>query len=223
MKKIFLLLLALVLVACGATPSATSAPVIENTSTPVVIVQTVIVPATEQPTLVPSPIPPTAVPTSTTAPTLPAPTDVPTQAASSVPAAANVAATVGPILVPPSFNGSSFKDIQVSGNKFSLRCEPKQITFDVHTTDVYIVRVDMYFRIRDKHSTYIPEFSLGGTMQTDGLDHFWMTLTGEQVKADLRKAQGWFDFQFVGINKLGDSVGRTEKITDIVSYTIDCQ
>jgi hypothetical protein len=110
----------------------------------------------------------------------------------------------------------------VSSDTFSLRCAPKEITFDVTATDIYITRVDFYYRIRDKHSNYIPEWSLGGTLETDGGSHFWLTYSGESVKADNRKDFGWFDLQFVGMNKLGQVVGRTEKIVDLVSYTIDC-
>ena len=176
------------------------------------------------PTPIPSvtPLPPTA----TLAPTLPPPTEAPTQAPAQAPteeAAPAEATATGPIHIDPKFNGQSFENITISTDKFSLNCKPKEIAFDAYSTDVYIVRTDLYIRIRDKHSTAPEPWGLAGTMQTDGGNHFWMTLRGDQVKADLRKYQGWFDFQLVGINKLGDVVDRTEKITDLVTYTIDCQ
>jgi hypothetical protein len=43
------------------------------------------------------------------------------------------------------------------------------------------------------------------------------------VNADNRKDQGWFDVQFIGINRYGDPVGRSEKIEGLVTYTINCQ
>jgi hypothetical protein len=124
--------------------------------------------------------------------------------------------------IPASFNGKSFTNLGVSGDKFSLRCEPKQISFDATTTDVYITQVDLYWRLRDKHSTFVPNWAWGRTMETDGLYHFWITISGSDIPPDLRKRQAWFDFEFVGMNKFGQAVGRTEKITDLVSYTIDC-
>jgi hypothetical protein len=33
--------------------------------------------------------------------------------------------------------------MSVSGDIFSLRCEPKEVSFDVTTTDVYITQVDL--------------------------------------------------------------------------------
>jgi hypothetical protein len=48
-------------------------------------------------------------------------------------------------------------------------------------------------------------------------------MSGETIHPDLRKALAWFDFQLVGLNKQGQAVGRTEKIVQLVTYTIDCQ
>jgi hypothetical protein len=221
MKKFLIILFALALTACAAPQAA---PPVEQPS-PVVVVNTVVVtavPTDAPPTPIPSvtPLPPTA----TLAPTLPPPTEAPTQESAQPQEAASAAATTsGPIQIDPKFNGQSFEKITISGDKFSLNCKPREISFDVYSTNVYIVRTDLYIRIRDKHSTAPEPWALAGTMQTDGGNHFWMTLKGDQVKADLRKYQGWFDFQFVGVNKLGDVVDRSEKITDIVTYTINCQ
>jgi hypothetical protein len=222
MKKFLILLLALALTACGA--QATPQPAQVQPS-PVVIVNTVVVtsvPAEALPTTIPSvtPLPPTA------APTLPPPTEAPTQAATqaSAPIAPASTAATGPIQIDPKFNGPSFERITISTDKFSLNCQPKEISFDVYSTDVYIVRTELYFSIRDKHSTAAEPWNFAGKMETDGGNHFWMTFKGDQVKADLRKAQGWFDFQFVGSNRLGQTTDNwhSERITDIVSYMTNC-
>jgi hypothetical protein len=60
-------------------------------------------------------------------------------------------------------------------------------------------------------------------MQATSNGTFSLTISGETIHPDLRKALAWFDFQFVGLNKGGAAVGRTEKIVQIVTYTIDCQ
>ena len=226
MRKITVLIaiLAILLTACGAQapgPAPAPAPVeVQPTAVPPtaqVIVVTVEVPV--QPSEAPAAPQPTATlpPPPTEAPTqAPEPTQEVVETAPSVPAAP------GLINVPASLNGPAFENISISSNLFSLRCNPKTITLDLTSTDVYITRVDFYYRIRDKHSTYIPEWSLGGTLDTDGGNHFWINYSGESVKPDNRKAQGWFDIQFVGMNKLGDVVGRSEHIKDLVSYAIDC-
>lgn len=216
MRKMYLLFLALILTACGAAstqpPQPTPVP-----PTAQVIVATVLVPVevTSAATSMP-------LPTNTSAPT---PTDVPPTLTPTqeVPPTQSTETTNGLIALDPKFNGQSFERISISTDKFSLNCQPKEISFDVYSTDKYIVKTDLYFRMRDKHSNDIPPWTVVGTMETDGLNHFWMTLRGDQIKADLRKYQGLFDFQFVGLNQVGDAVGRSEKITDVVSYTINCQ
>jgi hypothetical protein len=226
MKKLFFIALALTLAACSGyqpvppTPQPTAIP-----PTPVIQVQTVVVeitstspPPTPIPTLTPVP---TQAPTQT--PTQPAPTETPTQAVPAGPTLSVSTQSTGTISIPSSFNGPVLTNITVSTNWFSLRCNPKTIVFDLFTTDVYITQVELYYRIRDKHSTYVPDWSRAASLETDGGNHFWLTFSGEQVTPDNRKASGWFDFQFVGINKLGDVVGRSEHITNIVSYAIDCQ
>ena len=230
MKKLLLISLALMLAACGVVQPLPQIP-------PTPIIATVLVTV-----FAPTAIPPTSIPLPTLAPTQ-SPTEVPTQVLptavppTAVPPTEAVAAqptpttqsnsaapvSTGPVAIEPSFNGGSFKDITASTGLFSLRCEPKSIKFDVTTTDVYITTVEMYFRLRDKHSTDIPAWSWAGTLDTDGLYHFWITVNGESINPDLRKHQGWYDVEFVGLNKVGDAIGRTEKIVDVISYAIDCK
>ena len=222
MKKLILIALALTLAACSgyqAVPPTSQPTAIPPT--PVIQVQTVVVMITPTP-LPPTPIP-TVTPVPTEAPTLAPATDVPTQAAASGPTLSVPTQSTGVVNIPTLFNGPVFTNMTVSTNWFSLRCNPKAITFDLYSTDVYITQVEFYYRIRDKHSAEIPDaYVRGGSLETDGGNHFWLTYTGEQVNPDNRKYDGWFDFQFVGVNKLGQVVGRTERIESIVSYAIDC-
>ena len=219
MKKLILLTLifAITLTACDAMYAPTQAPVVEPTAVPPtaeVVVVTVEVP------VLPSEAPPTPIPSVTPPPPADAPTQEPVTPTEPAPPAGPPAS--GPIAVDASMSGGVFENISVSGDRFSLRCNPKEITFDVTSTDTYITQVDLYYRIRDKHSNYIPSWEYAATLETDGGNHFWLTYSGESVKPDNRKEQGWFDFQFVGRNRYGDVVGRTEHIEGLVNYTIDC-
>ncbi len=206
MRRTFLIIIALAITGCGANAPAQPE---EANPTPVVIVQTVLVTSNAPESSLASATP------ALTQPAAAAPQNMQASAPGTVP-------LTGMTAIPTSFNGSSFTNMSVSGDKFSLRCNPKEISFDVTTTDVYITQVDLYWRLRDKHSTFVPNWSWGRTMDTDGLYHFWITINGSDIPADLRKKQAWFDFEFVGQNKFGDAIGRTEKITDMISYTIDC-
>ena len=162
------------------------------------------------------------VPTNTALPTLALPSGTPV--VESTPATETpTSGAGGGVTVPPSFYGPTFSNIVFSTASFSLRCEGHQsITFDVTASDIYVAVVEFYYRIHDKGSTYVPDWSRGATLQGDGGGHFFLTYTADQVVPDNRKANGWFDIQFVGLNKLGQVVGRTEKIVELVTYTLDC-
>ena len=223
MKRFLILILIFVmaLTACDALTSPTEAPTAAPTSVPPtaeVVVVTVEVPV--EVTAQPTEAPPTAVPTETQppAPTEAAPTAVPpTEAA---PAQSN--SSEGPITVDASLWGGYFKDVTYSNASLSLRCPPKQITITGTVTDPAITTVQFYYRIEDRKGTDISEWKNVGRMDPTGNGNYTITISGEDVHPDLRKALAWFDFQLVGLNKGGAAVGRTEKIVALVTYTIDC-
>ena len=95
--------------------------------------------------------------------------------------------------------------------------------FNATASDPTITAVDFYFRIEDRKGTTISQWKNLGKMQVTGTGTFSQTVSGETIQPDLRKALAWFDFQLVGLSKGGTVVGRTEKIVQLVTYTIDCQ
>ena len=225
MKKLIVLsiILAAVLSACDALYTPTEAPVLEPTAVPPtaeVIVVTVEVPVevtSEAPAEPPTPMPTATLPPAE--PTEAPPTEVPPTEAAPV----DSAASGGPVNVDASLWGGFFKDITYSNPSFSLRCQPTQITFNATANDPAIIAVDFYFRMEDRKGTTITEWKNLGRMEPKGDGTFSLTMLGETIHPDLRMALAWFDFQLVGINKLGQVVGRTEKIVQLVTYTIDCQ
>jgi hypothetical protein len=226
MKRFLILILIFVmaLTACDALSSPTQAPTAAPTSVPPtaeVMVVTVEVPVevTAQPTAAP----PTAVPTDTQppAPTEAPPTEVPPTEVLPTEAAQS-SSSEGPITVDTSLWGGYFKDVTYSNPSLSLRCPPKEITITGTVTDAAITTVNFYYRIEDRKGTDISEWKNLGRMEPTGNGNYTITVSGEDVHPDLRKALAWFDFQLVGLNKGGAAVGRTEKIVQLVTYTIDC-
>ena len=226
MKKILILALALVLSGCGAltpvTPTAAPPPTAQ------VIIATVLVPvvATQAPTSVPAatPIPPTPTPqvvvvTATSANTAAAPA-----ATSSGPATATAT-------LPSDAGGLSkasvvlFSNLTRSGSYFNLRCSPQDITFGVSTSSVYVTEVDLYYRMEDL-TTVPPTISAWkglGKMTGDKSGNYTIDVNTNQLSPDLRtSAKSWFDYQFVGIAKDGNSVGNSGKISQQVLYLKDC-
>ena len=223
MKRFLILILIFVmaLTACDALTSPTEAPTAAPTSVPPtaeVVVVTVEVPV--EVTAQPTEAPPTAVPTETQPP---APTEAPPTAVPPTEAApAQSSSSEGPIMTDASLWGGYFKDVTYSNASLSLRCPPKQITITGTVTDPAITTVQFYYRIEDRKGTDISEWKNVGRMDPTGNGNYTITISGEDVHPDLRKALAWFDFQLVGLNKGGAAVGRTEKIVALVTYTIDC-
>ena len=224
MKQILIVFLAFILVACG-TPAPTAAPP-EPTQTPVVVVETVVEKVVE--TVIVTVLPtqaPTDVPSSTP---LPAPTEVPpTQAAAEAtqPPAPTVAAADtggGLIAVDNALGAGWFVDLTRTRNDFALRCQPnKEITFSVKPADPNITQVDFYYRIQDRSTGAIFDWQNAGRMISGANGTFTIVFSGDDVNANFRKPNAWFDYQFIGSSQSG-VVGRSEKIEQQVTYTFDC-
>ncbi|HLF72833.1 MAG TPA: hypothetical protein VI524_00680 [Anaerolineales bacterium] len=218
MKRIVIVFLALVLAACG-TPAPVEGPTAAPagpSATPVVLLQTVVVTVipTDVPTEVPSvtPLPPpTEVP-----PTQPDVTEPP------APAAAAADTSGGLITVDDALGAGWFTNMTRTRNDFSLRCQlSKEITFSVKPTDPNISQVDFYYRIGDRTTGAVFEWQNAGRMIPDANRNFVLVFSGEKVHPNFRKPNAWFDYQVIGSNPTG-VVGRSEKIMQQVSYTLDC-
>jgi hypothetical protein len=227
MKKIAILLLAIVLVACSspATPTEqpTAAVAVEPSATPVVVVQTVVVAASPAPTDVPPPtaVPPTAVPPTAVAPVVVTVVVQPTQAAPAQ-SAATQASGNAPIALDNALGKGVFTNMTISSNAFTLRCSPRDITFNVTTANTDIKDVVFYYRTSDLKRLYPKELTAFGKMTANGNGNFTLTFTGENINPDYRLDGSLFDFQFVGLNKGGGRVDSSQIINDLVKFTFDC-
>jgi hypothetical protein len=208
MKRILIVLLAFSLSACAAAPAQpTAVP-----PTPQVIIATVLV-TVEQPTAVPpTAVPPTAVP----------PTAAPPVAPPAATEAAPASGATPTATLPSSAGGPAFADLARSGSFLDLRCQPLSITFNVTATNPSVVQVDFWYRLQDQQGTSITEWKNFGPMETDKNGHFSLEFTSLDVHPDLRFAKAWFDYEFIGLAKSGDVVGRSAKITKQIVYMIDC-
>jgi hypothetical protein len=118
---------------------------------------------------------------------------------------------------------SFFTDLTRSFDAFSLRCEPSLIEFAVKSTNPAIVKVMLFYRVVDKESTIAPgAMNNSKEMISNVPDNFTLAFAALDLKPDLRKDNGWFDYQFVGLNKLGSVVGRSEPIVQEVTFTLNC-
>lgn len=218
MKKLLIIVLAFILTACGAAPAQ------QPQATPIVV--TVVVPASPvpqealpQPTLVPTQIPPTT-----------APTEVPPTAQVIVVTATSAAA----VSAPPAAAGSEIKfdevlgkgvftNMTVSENTLTLRCTPREITFNITASLPDITDAIMAYRIVDNPAGLYPsEWQSNIKMKGDGKGNFSIVFGGDDVDENLRLDKAWLDVQFIGLNKGGAAVDRTQKIERMITYYKDC-
>lgn len=220
MKKFVILVLAIILLTACASPVPTEEAVAappEPTSTPVVVLQTVVVEATQAPTEVPpTEVPPTAEPVVVTV------VVEATQPPAAQPPAATAETSGNLVTVDDALGAGWFVNMTRTGNNLSLRCQLyKEITFSVKPTTSDIKIVDFYYRIQDKSTGAVFDWQNAGRMIPDANGNFMFVFSGENVKADFRKATAWFDYQIIGSSPSG-VVGRSERIVQQVNYSNDC-
>jgi hypothetical protein len=227
MKSLLILALAFGLTGCGAiAPFVSASPTAGPTSSPQVIFQTVVVtvlvtaPATETPipTSTWTPIPTfTLEPTSLTATTGTAGSTQSTGTAATSSAAATPSATL-----PPDAGGSLFTNLTRSTDRFALRCQPDTLTLGLTTADPNVTEVDLFYRLEDKSSGSITDWTDIGKMTPDHTGNFSFDFQSGMIPSDLRTRQLWFDYQFVGLNSRLQVVGRSSRILQQITFTPDC-
>lgn len=220
MKKLVILLLAVTLAACSS-PIPTEQPVAappEPTATPVVVVHTVVVEPTQAPAEPPPPTeaPPTAAPVVVTV-VVEQPTSAPVSQAAPEQPAANA-----PVTFDNALGRGVFTNMTVSSANLTLRCFPRELTFNVTTPNTDIRDVLLYYRVVDLKRLYPSEWKAFGKMASNGNGNFSIVFSGEDVHPNLRIDGSWLDFQFIGLAKSGNVVDRSEKIESQVRYTFDC-
>ncbi len=224
MRKISFVSLALMLAlaACGVVE-----PVQQEQPTPIIAtVLVTVIPPTEvlPPTAIPLPTqePPTEVPPPAPTETL-VPTDVP-QPTESVPTLDSASASdLTPVAVDNLLGKGVFANITFSSNVLTMRCYPREMTINITANMPDIVGAVLYYRIVDNPDALYPsEWKSAGEMTSDKKGNFTMVFSGLDVHPDLRLEKAWLEFQFIGLNKGGGVVDRTQKIERLVEYYKDC-
>lgn len=237
MKKVLILALAFALTGCGAL-----GPVMGPTSAPQIVTVVVTQPPQQPQQPLPTPLSvatqaPSPIPTATTAPTEAAtqtPQVIVVTATSQPGGGAQVAEQSAPAsssggtataTLPAGAGGDLFTSLSRSGSYFNLRCLPQDITFSVSTSNFAATEVDLYYRMEDltTNPIWYSEWKNFGKMNSDKNGNFTINVNTSQLSQDLRYVdRAWFDYEFVGINKYGDRVGGSGKISQQVLYLKDC-
>ena len=127
-----------------------------------------------------------------------------------------------PIALDNTLGKGVFTNMTMSSSNFTLRCAPRDITFNITTPNIDIVDVVFYYRTVDIKRLYPKEWKAYGKMDGNGNGNFTLTFSGEDVSPDWRLDGSWFEFQFVGLAKSGNVVDQSQKMEELVKYTFDC-
>jgi hypothetical protein len=230
MKSLAMLALAFVLTGCAAIapaiPTATAGP----TSTAQVVFQTVIVTVlvTEPPTITPSPtVTWTPIPTFTPQPN----TATSTLGTPGTPATASTTGTVqtppasftsATATLPTDAGGGLFTNLTRSTDVFAVTCQPDTVTFGLSTTNPSVTEVDLFYRLEDYVGSSITNWVDIGKMLPDNSGNFTFNFKSTLIPSDLRTRKAWLDYQFVGLNGLGQIVGRSARIVKQVTFSPGC-
>ena len=218
MKKILLITMSILLAACGVVQPVEQQPAPSPVIQTVPVVQTVVV-TVMAPTNTPEP---TLAATETLVPTLP---PQPTEALPTVDTSAATSSTgLVPVNVDNTLGKGVFTNITFSSDLVSLRCFPREMQINITANLPEIVDAVMYYRIVDNPAALYPsEWQNLGEMESDKKGNFSFTFKGESIHPNFRVLdKAWVDFQFIGINKGGGVVDRTQKIERLVTYIKDC-
>lgn len=223
MRKSLIILLSLLLAACGVVQPAA------QTEPPTPIIQTVVVVATTEAA------PPTSIPLPTQGPTntpepLPTATNQPPTAEPPT-AAPQVTDTVSagssdliPVHVDNILGKGVFADIIFSSDRVTLNCYPREFEITMKAIHPDVTRAEMFYRMVEAPTYFrYSDWFLVGNMSTDGNGTFFITFKATDITADWRGLdEAVVEFQFAGINKGGGVVDRTQKIEKLVKYYKNC-
>ncbi|MBL8062776.1 MAG: hypothetical protein JNK32_07155 [Anaerolineales bacterium] len=232
MKKALFITLAFLLAACGVVqpaPQVQPSPIVQTVVvmiTPTAAPPTAIELPTEAPTIAPTETPLPA-PTETLAPTnTPEPTATTAQQVVNAAATATTGPSSGltPVYVDNLLGKGVFTNITFSTDKITLNCFPREMQINMTANLPEITRVEMYYRIVDAPSALYPsEWKLVGNLGTDSKGNYFTTFEALDIDPNYRgNEQAWLDFQFIGVNKGGGTVDRTQKIERLVTYYKEC-
>ena len=216
MKRLSLVLLAVLLAACTVAPTqAPVEPVAQEPLVVTVVVQPTQAPPQQEPIVVTVVVPASPVPAQPTA--VPPPTQAPAAAPPSTD-------TTGGLIVLDELLGKGvFSNITLTDDEFSLQCTPREITLTATAALAEIKQAELFYRMVDQpRALYYSEWRSAGKLRDDGNGVYSMVITGETVHPDLRLDVGWFEFQLVGLTSIGTPVDRTQKIEQFVTYRIQC-
>jgi hypothetical protein len=117
---------------------------------------------------------------------------------------------------------STFSNVNRSTDRLHLECDPLEIIFNVTVTDPNAETVIFFFRMKDKATGFVSNWSNGEEMKTPGNGNFEFILRAVTIPNEARYKDAWLQYQFVAVNKSQQNIGRSQIFADQITFTPDC-
>ncbi len=138
------------------------------------------------------------------------------------PAAAPPTDTARPTATPTVQLEGPFSTVSHSTSIFHLKCDPLDIIFDITASDPNVHSVIFFFRMKDKASGIVSNWSNGEEMKTPGNGNFEFILRSVAIPDEARYPEAWLQYQFVAANKSRQAIGRSQIFADQIIFTPAC-
>jgi hypothetical protein len=142
---------------------------------------------------------------------VPPPVDTPTNLIESMPTPTADAAVI-----------SIFSNLSHSTDTLHLECDPLEIIFDVTISDPNVDSVNFFFRMKDRATGLVNDWSNGEKMKTPGNGNFEFILRAAAIPNEARYKEAWLQYQFVALNKLGQNISHSRIFADQIIFTPAC-
>lgn len=120
-------------------------------------------------------------------------------------------------------NGNLFSKISHSTSVLHLKCNPVEIIFDVTVKDPEVTGVAFFFRMKDKATGLVNGWSNGENLRAVGNNVYEFNFRASAIPGEARYyPEAWVQYQFVGLDKSRQSLGRTQIFSEEITYTPKC-
>ena len=82
--------------------------------------------------------------------------------------------------------------------------------------------VDLFYRLAYQNSSLTTNWVDVGKMVSDGAGHFTFDFKAGMIPSDLRSQTAWVDYQFIGLNRSLQVIGRSARISQQVTFKPNC-
>ena len=119
-------------------------------------------------------------------------------------------------------DGGLFSKVSRSTVVLHTQCDPLEIIFDVTVKDPNVKGVVFFFRMKDKATGIVNDWSNGENMRPVGNNMFEFNFRASAIPGDARYWTAWLQYQFVGVDQNQQAIGHSQIFSEDITFTPKC-